>query len=372
MALPPRILQVEALETRELLAAPPLGSLAVQVRPPNQAVTRIAPAPIYYAYPSSAVSDPRNRTFLDVDVGTISNGRAGEAANVTVSLRLRNGKTLVTDARADDRGRVRFSNLKLNERRAGRYQVTVRAQGYRAVVKDVPGYESFLNVTLRDQDRGPSVTPPPPAAPPRRTFVYLMPGFSTSSGRTGMHDLADALARHPSFASASVSIIPGALIGGAMLANARAFIERHQREAGATANDRVFLVGHSYGGEVARQLASDIRSHVAGAQPATALVTIEPIDYVKTMTSADFDQSDNPWMPAPVGVPASRILNIVQRSRGQIGNFLFGYRMTAGEYNDALGRGPDGRDGTRDDLTHTTIDSDPRVIQRVIDFLQGR
>ena len=211
------------------------------------------------------------------------------------------------------------------------------------------------------------------AAPDRlpRTFAFLVAGFSTSSGETGMHRLAATL-RDRGVGLDTIDVIRGALTGQATLAAARSFIEGKLREYGAGPDDRVILIGHSYGGDVVRRLAADVRRDLPGDQPAAALVTLDAIDYELAQGPLKFNQSEV-VRAVPQGLAPDKVLNIVQRTAGQtLQGYSFDKKDGKSKVNNTdLANGPDRRKGTRDDLTHTGLDEDGRVHQAVVEFLSG-
>ena len=125
----------------------------------------------------------------------------------------------------------------------------------------------------------------------------------------------------------------------------------------ATPIDRVVLVGHSYGGNMAYVLASNVDGR---GRAATAIATLDPIDW-----SAPFAGGYEKSLPQ--GLVASNVLNLVQRT-GLLQGFVIS--PSSGAVNDNVTAGQDTRLGTGDDLEHTTIDDSPWVQGRVQGFVR--
>jgi hypothetical protein len=129
-------------------------------------------------------------------------------------------------------------------------------------------------------------------------------------------------------------------------------------------DDRLILVGHSYGGETARQMAESFgKSYFAvSKQPLTvsALIVIDPIDPKLISFSQPLTDQRGVVKPRPKGVDF--VLGFFQRlfdpSRGQVpGLSLYGYRI----------QDPDSE--YEYDTPHAEIDADPRVLERIIELL---
>jgi Protein of unknown function (DUF1573) len=187
--------------------------------------------------------------------------------------------------------------------------------------------------------------------PPARTFVYLLSGFGLSGDASGVANLGAKIQQ--SGLVNEVKVFPSYLTGQSMLRDAQVFVDRQLSAAGVTPSDRVIIIGHSYGGDAARRLAADIRLNVKGKQPATALVTIDPIDYEKVAKGTD--QSSSEWnQKIPGGMSSKNVLNIIQRAGSIRGYNISGAKTLTGK-----------------NVTHTTVDDDKQTHQWVLDFLRG-
>lgn len=203
------------------------------------------------------------------------------------------------------------------------------------------------------------------AAP--RTFVFLVPGFSTSSGATGMDKLATAIGKDAAFSDAIVMALPGSVNfnGSAELHDAQVRIDNQLRAFGATEQDRVVLIGHSYGGDVVRRMADDVSISLPGRQSAAAMITIDPISYTLT-PSGQFNQS-GVKLAAPACVAPGHVRNFVQQNPHET---FRGYQMRGVTNTVVDYRGADGRANTADDVTHTSIDDSAQVQANIITALK--
>ena len=137
------------------------------------------------------------------------------------------------------------------------------------------------------------------------------------------------------------------------------------RGAQATPHDRVVLIGHSYGGNIAYNLSTDARPDLPGQQPADGLVTFDPIDWNLCQPRlVNICNQSNVIRPVPAGVSTENILNFVQRNPNEpllpfpVLQPLHGFIVSGAMFDDRRARGPDGILGTADDTTHELIDED--------------
>jgi len=214
------------------------------------------------------------------------------------------------------------------------------------------------NATAVDLRSGKS-TPVVAANPTPKTFVFLLGGFISqytgSSDGSGMLSLADQFRNDKRFGN-NIFAFNGRGTGPAVLNDARTKIDQELRRGGYRPGDRVFLVGHSLGGDAARILAADVSQSDPGAQPAAALVTIDPISFRRFQETGNLNQSADS-QETPAGVNVRNILNFVQTKSGPKGYHLSG--LDARHDVTVSGSG----------VTHTTIDDDVAVRRRILDFL---
>ncbi len=191
----------------------------------------------------------------------------------------------------------------------------------------------------------------------RQTFAFFFPGEVNATGTTGMDKLQKLAAS--AFGTDIIPVVlpwPTTLPPSTTLQQwARQLISSVLAQQGAGPDDRVILVGHGFGANLARLIAPDVRNDLIGSQPAYGLITVDPIDWAKA--AATPDQSKLSYA-LPAGLAGNRVLNIVQRNASEK---YRGYVITGAVNNDTLGRGADGvwttsakRSG--DDTTHSLID----------------
>lgn len=144
------------------------------------------------------------------------------------------------------------------------------------------------------------------------------------------------------------------------------FLHVHQYDA---ARDRVVVIGHSYGGNLAYELARERASgqQASGADPVEGLILFDPIDWRRCSfvpPRIDCNQSDD-QRGGLAGVPDEGVLNFVQRNPNEPeprflpqGSRFAGYTVAGAVNDQELGRGPDQVWGTSDDTTHSLIDDD--------------
>ena len=218
----------------------------------------------------------------------------------------------------------------------------------------------FLEIGTRTQQ---NFTPPP--TQPRRTFAFLIEGFSGSSDdKSGMDDLKETL-RKKGLSDEMIHVTGGGPTKSDIISSTRRTMNRVLREANYRPTDRVILAGHSLGGDAARILAWDVAREVEGIQAAFAVVTIDPIDFDAVPSGGD--QSGRRY-GISANVDRANVRNVVQTRDGE---FLKGYRIVGAENID-ITPGPDGIRGTADDspLTHTEIDNDSDILADLAHFLK--
>lgn len=255
-----------------------------------------------------------------------------------------------------------------------------------------------------------------------RTFVFFFLGFCGQVGEdppSGMETLRATITADPDLAGSVVAApplgwpdLPGLLCQltpfvvrrqmAAARLQVRQFLKHHQYDP---LTDRVVLIGHSYGGNVAYELAVE---RAAGRRrqkpdPVEGLVTLDPIDWRRCSlfpAASSCDQSGLQRV-APKGILLTNILGFVQRSPTEPEPFaplvrFRGYEVTGGRttvFSDTwhqlidndVGLGPDllpGRasidddaNGEPDDASEAgTAGTDDRKLQiydAVLEFLEG-
>jgi hypothetical protein len=223
---------------------------------------------------------------------------------------------------------------------------------------------------------GTAATTPPPT-PGSRLFVFLYPGtFQESS--TGMAALQQRINSQPGL-NATTFVFPYTLPKkpARQLPAARKLLTQVMKTLGVLKTDRVVLIGHSYGGNLARLLASDLRSDQPGKQPAWGLVTLDPLDPVLVLRRRHrLDNQSGVTRPTPT---LHDVLNFVQRNGLEA---FQGYSLLPGANDASLGAGPDGvwstpANPSPDDTTHVLIDNDLGqagetlgIYNRIIQLLQ--
>lgn len=208
-----------------------------------------------------------------------------------------------------------------------------------------------------------------------RTFIFKVAGFANGFGSDfrGLNLSGVTPSNKSPVIDVPTIVAPsGATRGEDILANARSVIAATLSRYHAVTTDRVILIGHSYGGEVARQLAPDVMPAKAGAQPAFGLVLIDPIDYA-LVANGQINQA-TVTKPLPI-VKASSVMNI---SANPDASAAFkGYQIANARTKPSWQRlwyGDDKARGTADDVKHWSIDDDPKVhlaINRFLDVLVG-
>jgi hypothetical protein len=186
---------------------------------------------------------------------------------------------------------------------------------------------------------------------PRKTLIFLF-CRPESTSTPGLKKLEQAI-RNKFGGLVTTTLVPWttATPGGLTpLQRGQALLTTALHNAKAGPRDRVVLIGHSLGGHLARLLASDVRVDQAGPQPASALVTLDPLDW--TAAAATPNQSALTY-PLPPGMTGSRVLNFVQRNNKEK---YQGYSISGAKNDELLGRGADGVWSTADDTTHGLID----------------
>lgn len=258
-----------------------------------------------------------------------------------------------------------------------------------------------------------------PVPVPGTTFVFFFLGFCGQVGEdppSGMEKLRMDITADPDLAGTVVAAPP--LGWPANPCVLRPFVVRRQMRAARLQvrqflgnhqydqrSDRVVLIGHSYGGNIAYELAVE---RAAGRRrqkpdPVEGLVTLDPIDWQKCSlfpATSSCDQSSLPRV-APKGILLTNILDFVQRSPTEPEPFaplvrFRGYEITGGRttvFSDTwhqlidndVGLGPDllpGRasidddaNGEPDDASEAgTAGTDDRKLQiydAVLEFLEG-
>lgn len=204
-----------------------------------------------------------------------------------------------------------------------------------------------------------------------RTFVFSFLGFCGQVGEdppSGIESLSTAIAADAELSASYLVVAPPLgwpsvgchLIPAVVrfqMRTAQRHIQTFLQRNHASPHDQVVLIGHSYGGNMAYNLAEDARPDLRGRQPAAGLVTLDPIDW--TLCPPICSQSVL-VRPAPRGMVPETIRNFVQRNPREVTQ---GYTIAGAQNDDVLGRGPDGRWGTifqpsRDDTKHSVIDND--------------
>lgn len=134
------------------------------------------------------------------------------------------------------------------------------------------------------------------------------------------------------------------------------------------------MIGHSYGGDIARRLAEDVNPNLPGSQAAYSLVLIDPVDYELAESIGQTDQVQV-FRQLPSNINPNNVLVISGNPRRQGFQPIRGYRITGiSDKTDiqALWNGDDRRGSTADDLAHTTIDDSPLVHRKVVSFLANQ
>ena len=209
-----------------------------------------------------------------------------------------------------------------------------------------------------------------------RTFIFRIAGFASSQG-SGMEAMDLQSLRNNSTSQVvnlPVILPPRIQSGAAMLAGARTRIANLLASFNATAKDRVILIGHSYGGDIARRLASDVNPNLPGSQAAYSLVLIDPVDFELAESLGQTDQVQV-LRQLPSNVNPNRVLVISGNPRRQGLQPVRGYRITGIRDQadvQALWNGDDRRGSTPDDLTHTSIDDSLLVHRKVVSFLANQ
>jgi hypothetical protein len=201
-----------------------------------------------------------------------------------------------------------------------------------ATPNEVSEKDNAIAVTINLQHNYTEPYNQPTASP--QTFVFLLGGWlSNYTPPSGMDKLDQAI-RADGRLGNNIYTLNGRGTGPQVNHDASVFIEQHLRLDGYTPSDRVFLVGHSLGGDAARLIATDVSTGFHNAQPAAALVMIDPISFQRVQEdlgnpnvslSNKLNQSDNRHnQPRPSGVAPSRILDIVQMNSGPEGYHITG------------------------------------------------
>lgn len=200
--------------------------------------------------------------------------------------------------------------------------------------------------------------------PSPRMFALFFTGWMTRTEGSGMEKLRNEIVGDAELDRTVVTDIFGWLFhangspytGADQFRQARRHVNTYLHEQGYDpAQDRIILIGHSYGGNTAWRMASDVQSDVDGRDPAEALITLDPIDWEHCALDtfgAGCDQSDHSHA-TPRGVARGNILNFVQRR-----NVPMGYTIVGARNDDEIGAGQDGVWGTGDDTKHNLIDDD--------------
>lgn len=190
------------------------------------------------------------------------------------------------------------------------------------------------------------------------TFYYLLAGFNAPVGASGMTFLGRELEADPTLAG-HVTVIDwqrtGLLFDRPVLPAAqKEYVTTRIRDDlvnhGAGAGDDVVLIGHSFGGFLAQQLASKVPGI---NRPARSLITIDPIDWNRALALKPLLNQSRLWHNRPAGVPPGNVINFVQRS-----SLLQGYSIRGAINNPVLAKGDDDLWSTPDDGMHYLIDSD--------------
>lgn len=202
-----------------------------------------------------------------------------------------------------------------------------------------------------------------PVAAGPRVISFFFTGFRAEACGSGMEMLRADIAQEASLLG---NLIAAPVFGwpatrvrpNRQLVAARRFVAGFVQEERTGPNDFVVFVGHSYGGNIAYQLA---RESSRLSSPA-ALLAFDPIDWRRCrllpFPGLNCDQSDREDIqPAPTGVPPARVRNYVQRNPQE---FIKGFSVagvvdevfatTHNLIDDDLGPGPDGQIDTADDV----------------------
>lgn len=191
-----------------------------------------------------------------------------------------------------------------------------------------------------------------------RTFFFFFGGFTLSSGNnSGLESLRTRLLGDSQISSNAV-FTSVAYFNSDVVA-ARSSVTQTLDAQLVTTIDRVVLIGHSYGGNMAYTLASDVDGR---GRAASAIATLDPIDW-NNIGGGGFGYEK----ALPQGLAAANVLNLVQRT-GLLQGFVIAPR--SGVVNENVTTGPDGILGTSDDLSHTTLDDSVAIQTRVQGFVR--
>lgn len=249
----------------------------------------------------------------------------------------------------------------------GRADMTARPDQASHLIAVVNGDQLVKETNAKDNVKGLELAP--------RTFVFRISGFASSSS-SGLEKIdLDSL---KSNSTSQVVVLPTiqpnwtAPGGARMFEDAKSSIDRSLKALNATSKDRVILIGHSYGGDIALRLASDVNHNLAGNQPAFALVLIDPVDFVLAQQTGKRDQFDE-VRKLPSNINARNVLLISSNPTVRFldGN-VRGYRIAGvnpGPEIQRLWFGKNGVAGDKDDLTHTSVDDSPEVHKAILRFM---
>lgn len=249
----------------------------------------------------------------------------------------------------------------------GRSDITARPDQASHLIAVVNGDKSVKETNTRDNSKGIELAP--------RTFVFRISGFSSSQGSSGLDGIDFSSLKNNTTSQLVVlpTIKPSstAPFGPRMLADTQESIGKSLKAYNATAKDHVILIGHSYGGDIARRLSSDVNPNLSGKQAAFALVLIDPVDFQLAERSGKFDQVSEVRMLSSK-FTSQNVLVISGNPRQEL---VRGYRIAginAKPEIQSLWNGPNRKPGGGDDLTHTSVDDSSAVHQKISSFLANQ
>ena len=186
----------------------------------------------------------------------------------------------------------------------------------------------------------------------QQTFVFFFTGFNSTPGNdSGLDRLRGKLDDDSMPATLHVAPVNSYQLLSSV---GQSFIRNWLAANNSSSNDKVILVGHSFGGNHARILASDVDGH---GKVAAGIAVIDPIDWLKIPT---ITQQFAFTYSLPAGMTQTNVRDYVQAND----SLLTGYSIGAPAKNESSRKDADGNP-----IKHGTIDDDDGIHQLIRLFI---